>query len=198
MAHPLIGEAAALGVRLEADAGALLVRPASKLPADLRARIVAAKPVLLAELAANDDGDETDRDPARWLRFRALCTGRGVRPEELARHFPTVADREDIALTPDDALEALAVHMARVILAEREATAGQAFWDAVDGVRPEVDADRPDAWRTRAVTCGICRHLERTAGHPHAGRCRAHSPELTSAVVWDTDARTCSVFEETA
>ena len=143
---------------------------------------------------ANPDADAhgvAARDPARWLAFKALCLGRGARPDELARHFPSIADREDIACSADGALEALAEHLAAVILAEREAAAVRAPWGVVDGAEPDADD-----WRIRRVTCGACAHLERVAGHPHTGHCAVQSPEVSSAVLWDTDPRTCSLYAE--
>ncbi len=182
-AHPLVLEAAALGIRIEADGAALVVAPASLLTDELRARIVAAKPALLEALAADEDGaGDTDRNPARWLRFKALCIGRGVRPGELARHFPGIEDRDDIACSTDDALDTLAEHMAAVILVERRERAVAELLDAVDG-----------AAGTERVQCGACRHFARFEGRPHDGTCRVGAGR--SPVTWGSSWIACESHE---
>lgn len=52
----LLARLDALGVTATAEAGAIRLRPARLVPADLLAEVKACKPALLALLAANDDG----------------------------------------------------------------------------------------------------------------------------------------------
>ncbi|WP_156885335.1 hypothetical protein [Acidihalobacter ferrooxydans] len=53
----------------------------------------------------------------------------------------------------------------------------------------EVPQTEPD----HAVTCGACRHFQRTE-HPHLGHCVRGEPEA-AAGLWDSDRRMCRVFE---
>ena len=169
------------------------VMPASRLTGEHRALVRDHVDELRAELgaeAAASDGVGTDRDPARWLRFRALCIGAGVTVAELAERLPGVEDREDIACSADDSLEALAEHLARAVLSERPVRAADALWRIVDGI-----ADDP---RARTVTCGACASFVRVVGRPHDGHCAANSPDVRSAILWDDTERACGRFEAVA
>ena len=84
---------------------------------------------------ANVGASTPTRDPSRWHRFKAMCIERGVMPDELAEHFPSAEDREDIACSADDALETFAAHIARAVLAERASSTGSTQTaGSVDGV----------------------------------------------------------------
>ena len=128
-AHALVAEAAALGIRIEADGAALVVAPASGLSDELRARIVAAKPALLDALRTNEADEPEARAPepvadlarGRRLLDRLRWTRRhvGLAPDGGLVVRPRVGTADafgrEVAAHPDDIAAVLAAEVAGAV-----------------------------------------------------------------------------------
>lgn len=105
----IVAECSELGVRIEVRADGLLVKPASVLPPELKARIRAAKPELLALLTAQAPKAESDADGDTDSHGRPLygCWNCGCRDYalDLAGH--------GWACVQDHPIEAYREHVAR-------------------------------------------------------------------------------------